>query len=182
MCKAFHIYPSIKVWTFKWSWFNHLSKMFLKKCYWREVLSFWLCIIFFPLLFRACGISSSRIKNWRGWSNKMCWERQYHCHSGYLSILGSQHEANLCFFSICIRFPEIHYFQDDDVRTKLTDILFCYARENEQLLYKQVKLTHSPKNLFLELKGRSDIAVLNRGFDYLCVWTCVCERVCVWAP
>uniref|UniRef100_A0A7N6A5S8 TBC1 domain family member 5 n=1 Tax=Anabas testudineus TaxID=64144 RepID=A0A7N6A5S8_ANATE len=34
-------------------------------------------------------------------------------------------------------FPEICYFQDDDVRTKLTDILFCYARENEQLLYKQ---------------------------------------------
>ncbi|XP_077600256.1 TBC1 domain family member 5 [Stigmatopora nigra] len=34
-------------------------------------------------------------------------------------------------------FPEIHYFQDNDVRTKLTDILFCYARENEQLLYKQ---------------------------------------------
>ncbi len=30
------------------------------------------------------------------------------------------------------------YFQEDDVRTKLTDILFCYARENEQLLYKQV--------------------------------------------
>ncbi|KAA0710243.1 TBC1 domain family member 5 [Triplophysa tibetana] len=34
-------------------------------------------------------------------------------------------------------FPEMLYFQDDDVRTKLTDILFCYARENEQLLYKQ---------------------------------------------
>ncbi|XP_075968952.1 TBC1 domain family member 5 [Anarhichas minor] len=34
-------------------------------------------------------------------------------------------------------FPEIRYFQADDVRTKLTDILFCYARENEQLLYKQ---------------------------------------------
>ncbi|XP_061520839.1 TBC1 domain family member 5 isoform X2 [Phycodurus eques] len=34
-------------------------------------------------------------------------------------------------------FPEIRYFQDGDVRTKLTDILFCYARENEQLLYKQ---------------------------------------------
>ncbi|XP_011479160.1 TBC1 domain family member 5 isoform X2 [Oryzias latipes] len=34
-------------------------------------------------------------------------------------------------------FPEIRYFQDDGVRTKLTDILFCYARENEQLLYKQ---------------------------------------------
>ncbi|XP_056270697.1 TBC1 domain family member 5 isoform X3 [Pseudoliparis swirei] len=34
-------------------------------------------------------------------------------------------------------FPEIRYFQDDDVRTKLTDILFCFARENEQLLYKQ---------------------------------------------
>ncbi|XP_060761002.1 TBC1 domain family member 5 isoform X3 [Neoarius graeffei] len=34
-------------------------------------------------------------------------------------------------------FPEMHFFQEDDVRTKLTDILFCYARENEQLLYKQ---------------------------------------------
>uniref|UniRef100_A0A3Q2XKK6 TBC1 domain family member 5 n=1 Tax=Hippocampus comes TaxID=109280 RepID=A0A3Q2XKK6_HIPCM len=34
-------------------------------------------------------------------------------------------------------FPEICYFQDEDVRSKLTDILFCYARENEQLLYKQ---------------------------------------------
>lgn len=42
------------------------------------------------------------------------------------------------FLSVCVRFPEIRYFQDDDVRTKLTDILFCYARENEQLLYKQV--------------------------------------------
>uniref|UniRef100_A0A8D3AUN1 TBC1 domain family member 5 n=1 Tax=Scophthalmus maximus TaxID=52904 RepID=A0A8D3AUN1_SCOMX len=37
-------------------------------------------------------------------------------------------------------FPEIRYFQDEDVRTKLTDILFCYARENEQLLYKQVRM------------------------------------------
>uniref|UniRef100_A0A673ZRX4 TBC1 domain family member 5 n=1 Tax=Salmo trutta TaxID=8032 RepID=A0A673ZRX4_SALTR len=34
-------------------------------------------------------------------------------------------------------FPEMRYFQDEAVRTKLTDILFCYARENEQLLYKQ---------------------------------------------
>ncbi|KAM6959022.1 TBC1 domain family member 5 isoform 2-T2 [Aplochiton taeniatus] len=34
-------------------------------------------------------------------------------------------------------FPEMCYFQGEDVRTKLTDILFCYARENEQLLYKQ---------------------------------------------
>lgn len=36
------------------------------------------------------------------------------------------------------RFPEMRFFQEDEVRTKLTDILFCYARENEQLLYKQV--------------------------------------------
>uniref|UniRef100_A0A4W4DQL7 TBC1 domain family member 5 n=1 Tax=Electrophorus electricus TaxID=8005 RepID=A0A4W4DQL7_ELEEL len=35
-------------------------------------------------------------------------------------------------------FPEMCYFQEEDVRTKLTDILFCYARENEQLLYKQL--------------------------------------------
>ncbi|XP_022521028.2 TBC1 domain family member 5 isoform X1 [Astyanax mexicanus] len=34
-------------------------------------------------------------------------------------------------------FPEMRYFQEEDVRTKLTDILFCYARENERLLYKQ---------------------------------------------
>ncbi|TRY74155.1 hypothetical protein DNTS_004224 [Danionella cerebrum] len=34
-------------------------------------------------------------------------------------------------------FPEMLYFQEEDVRTKMTDILFCYARENEQLLYKQ---------------------------------------------
>ncbi|KAJ8267328.1 hypothetical protein COCON_G00125000 [Conger conger] len=37
-------------------------------------------------------------------------------------------------------FPEMQYFQQEDVRAKLTDILFCYARENEQLLYKQVHL------------------------------------------
>lgn len=43
-----------------------------------------------------------------------------------------------CFLIFLTRFPEIRYFQDEDVRTKLTDILFCYARENEQLLYKQV--------------------------------------------
>ncbi|MEQ2167358.1 hypothetical protein GOODEAATRI_003339 [Goodea atripinnis] len=40
-------------------------------------------------------------------------------------------------FFFYLRFPEIRYFQNEDVRTKLTDILFCYARENEHLLYKQ---------------------------------------------
>ncbi|NXN84072.1 TBCD5 protein, partial [Bombycilla garrulus] len=34
-------------------------------------------------------------------------------------------------------FPEMHYFQQENVRKILTDVLFCYARENEQLLYKQ---------------------------------------------
>ncbi|XP_043922172.1 TBC1 domain family member 5 [Protopterus annectens] len=34
-------------------------------------------------------------------------------------------------------FPEMQYFQQESVRNILTDILFCYARENEQLLYKQ---------------------------------------------
>uniref|UniRef100_A0A0B8RTH7 TBC1 domain family member 5 n=1 Tax=Philothamnus irregularis TaxID=1899461 RepID=A0A0B8RTH7_9SAUR len=34
-------------------------------------------------------------------------------------------------------FPEMQYFQEENVRKILTDILFCYARENEQLLYKQ---------------------------------------------
>uniref|UniRef100_H0VIL9 TBC1 domain family member 5 n=1 Tax=Cavia porcellus TaxID=10141 RepID=H0VIL9_CAVPO len=35
-------------------------------------------------------------------------------------------------------FPEMQFFQQDNVRKILTDVLFCYARENEQLLYKQV--------------------------------------------
>ncbi|XP_053117494.1 TBC1 domain family member 5 isoform X2 [Hemicordylus capensis] len=34
-------------------------------------------------------------------------------------------------------FPEMQYFQGENVRKILTDVLFCYARENEQLLYKQ---------------------------------------------
>ncbi|NWR57119.1 TBCD5 protein, partial [Bucorvus abyssinicus] len=34
-------------------------------------------------------------------------------------------------------FPEMEYFQQENVRKILTDVLFCYARENEQLLYKQ---------------------------------------------
>lgn len=47
---------------------------------------------------------------------------------------------NFSSLSCSSSFPEIRYFQDEDVRTKLTDILFCYGRENEQLLYKQVGL------------------------------------------
>uniref|UniRef100_A0A5S6NX13 TBC1 domain family member 5 n=1 Tax=Xenopus tropicalis TaxID=8364 RepID=A0A5S6NX13_XENTR len=34
-------------------------------------------------------------------------------------------------------FPEMQFFQQEYVRNLLTDILFCYARENEHLLYKQ---------------------------------------------
>ncbi|XP_069814800.1 TBC1 domain family member 5 [Dendropsophus ebraccatus] len=34
-------------------------------------------------------------------------------------------------------FPEMQFFQQEDVRSILTDVLFCYARENEHLLYKQ---------------------------------------------
>uniref|UniRef100_A0A8C5N3J0 TBC1 domain family member 5 n=1 Tax=Leptobrachium leishanense TaxID=445787 RepID=A0A8C5N3J0_9ANUR len=34
-------------------------------------------------------------------------------------------------------FPEMQFFQQETVRKLLTDILFCYARENEHLLYKQ---------------------------------------------
>ncbi|XP_029445130.1 TBC1 domain family member 5 isoform X2 [Rhinatrema bivittatum] len=34
-------------------------------------------------------------------------------------------------------FPEMQYFQQENVRKILTDVLFCYARENEHLLYKQ---------------------------------------------
>ncbi|XP_008584502.1 PREDICTED: TBC1 domain family member 5-like [Galeopterus variegatus] len=35
------------------------------------------------------------------------------------------------------KFPEMQFFQQENVRKILTDVLFCYARENEQLLYKQ---------------------------------------------
>lgn len=34
-------------------------------------------------------------------------------------------------------FPEMQFFQQENVRNILTDVLFCYARENEHLLYKQ---------------------------------------------
>lgn len=34
-------------------------------------------------------------------------------------------------------FPEMQFFQQEGVRRILTDVLFCFARENEQLLYKQ---------------------------------------------
>ncbi|KAM4705882.1 TBC1 domain family member 5 [Rhinophrynus dorsalis] len=34
-------------------------------------------------------------------------------------------------------FPEMQFFQQENVRDLLTDVLFCYARENEHLLYKQ---------------------------------------------
>ncbi|XP_078451148.1 LOW QUALITY PROTEIN: TBC1 domain family member 5 [Lampetra fluviatilis] len=34
-------------------------------------------------------------------------------------------------------FPEIQYFQEERVQELLTDILFCFARENEHLLYRQ---------------------------------------------
>lgn len=109
---------------------------------------YWFACVLSPLLSRACGTSSSKTKSWRGWSNRTCWERQCHQYSIYLSIwffflftswFGNDEQPFLSFFSSRTRFPEIRYFQDDDVRTKLTDILFCYARENEQLLYKQVK-------------------------------------------
>lgn len=54
---------------------------------------------------------------------------------------GVNTDKNLPSLSCSSSFPEIRYFHDEDVRTKLTDILFCYGRENEQLLYKQVALS-----------------------------------------
>lgn len=83
------------------------------------------------------------------------------------SFLASTWSRTLLFFCcFCIRFPEIRYFQDDDVRTKLTDILFCYARENEQLLYKQVRLTHWANGSFTELQGKSQrpLKISDLGF------------------
>ncbi|KAI1242826.1 hypothetical protein IHE44_0000378, partial [Lamprotornis superbus] len=45
-------------------------------------------------------------------------------------------------------FPEMQYFQQENVRKILTDVLFCYARENEQLLYKQeMKVLLNPEYL-----------------------------------
>ncbi|XP_077993105.1 TBC1 domain family member 5-like isoform X2 [Glandiceps talaboti] len=34
-------------------------------------------------------------------------------------------------------FPEIEFFQTEDIRTMMVNILFCYAREHEELNYKQ---------------------------------------------
>lgn len=58
----------------------------------------------------------------------------------YFFFFCGRREKYLSVLFLLSSFPEIRYFQDEDVRTKLTDILFCYARENEQLLYKQVRL------------------------------------------
>lgn len=44
----------------------------------------------------------------------------------------------LLLYCFIFSFPEMQYFQQENVRKILTDVLFCYARENEQLLYKQV--------------------------------------------
>lgn len=100
--------------------------------------------LFSPPGCRARGTSSSKTKNWRGWSNRTCWERPYHNHSLFLCFLYcffcGRREKDLSVLFLLSSFPEIRYFQDEDVRTKLTDILFCYARENEQLLYKQVRV------------------------------------------
>ncbi|NXD21990.1 TBCD5 protein, partial [Spelaeornis formosus] len=43
----------------------------------------------------------------------------------------------LLLYCLIFSFPEMQYFQQENVRKILTDVLFCYARENEQLLYKQ---------------------------------------------
>lgn len=61
-------------------------------------------------------------------------------YTSYCRFLGVKTNKNFPSLSCSSSFPEIRYFQGEDVRTKLTDILFCYGRENEQLLYKQVGL------------------------------------------
>lgn len=72
------------------------------------------------------------------------WEsRQGRC--SYLKPLLEDQQLAFCelyclLFLYCFifSFPEMQYFQQENVRKILTDVLFCYARENEQLLYKQV--------------------------------------------
>lgn len=72
------------------------------------------------------------------------WEsRQGRC--SYLKPLSEDQQLAFCvlyclllLYCFNFSFPEMQYFQQENVRKILTDVLFCYARENEQLLYKQV--------------------------------------------
>ena len=44
------------------------------------------------------------------------------------------------FFTVHFSFPELEFFQSDDFRTQMLDILFCYSKNNNKLSYKQVCL------------------------------------------
>lgn len=89
------------------------------------------------------------------------------------SMQNKQFPSSSCSFS----FPEIHYFQDEDVRTKLTDILFCYGRENEQLLYKQVGLRCLGLGFLSLSLSRSLVSLLSHA-----VHSEVMYRTLCWCP
>ena len=46
-------------------------------------------------------------------------------------------------------FPEIEFFQQECIKSILLHILFCYARENQQVQYKQVTRQRFRLNLFV---------------------------------
>ena len=51
-----------------------------------------------------------------------------------------------CFIMICTfeclcvfcSFPDVEFFKNSDLHTKMTDALFCYSRLNQRLSYRQV--------------------------------------------
>lgn len=85
----------------------------------------------------------------------------------------------LFLFSVC-SFPEMRYFQDEAVRTKLTDILFCYARENELLLYKQVPLHQAHNVQFAHHDRATRHAVATPRLDRILSTLCYTGRA--WMP
>ena len=44
----------------------------------------------------------------------------------------------ILFVFMFFSFPEIDFFKDDDIRNVMTNVLFCYARANSRVVYKQV--------------------------------------------
>ena len=39
---------------------------------------------------------------------------------------------------VCYSFPEIQFYHSEEVRELMTNILFCYCRDNTDLSYRQV--------------------------------------------
>ncbi len=47
----------------------------------------------------------------------------------------------VCVFLSIFSFPEVEFFQNGNLQQSMTDVLFCYAKDQARLSYKQVCYT-----------------------------------------